>query len=185
MPIFNWLRKHFGKPKKQPIQPEIEVLDTLYEQVVMDEQVRQHTFKPNQTIDLNEVYVYTVERDPHRLLIKPLVFQKVKADDRHFFKMDTHTVDIAPEAYTFNDDNPLEGFISGILRDIRKGTIPATLDKNEAIRTTNEMNAERQYAQKKYNVTAIEDLVFEYKTLKDVVDMLTEETTPDYGVITS
>lgn len=183
--MFKRLKDWLTKPKKQPIPPEIEVLDTIYEQVVMDEQVRQHTFKPNQTIDLNAVYVYTVERDPHRLLIKPLVFQKVKVDDHHFFKMDTRTVNISPEVYTFNDDNQLERFISGVLRDIRKGTIPATLDKNEAIRTTNEMNAERQYAQKKYNVNTIEDLVFEYKTLKDVVDMLTEETTPDYGVITS
>lgn len=186
--MFKRLKERFAKPKPKEQSadtPNIEDVSILYEQVIMDDHTRHQAFTPGQSIDLDRIYVYLIEHDPYRLLLKPIVFQKVKVDSGRFFKMDSRTVDITPEAYTFDEDNPVDGFISNILGDIKKGKMPASLEKNDAIRTVNELNAERQHVQKKYNVKAIDDLVFEYKTLKEVVDMITENSAPDHGIITS
>lgn len=186
--MFKRLKKYFTKTKqnkKRDDTKKAEDIEVLYKQPVMTEDERVDTFKPSLVLNLSRIYVYTVAQDPHRLLLTPVVYKLNKLNGKKTISLDSRTVALVPEAYTFDDENTADTLISNLLGNIQSGTLPATLDKNDAIRTVNELNAERLHNQKKYNVRAMEQQVFNYQTLQDVVDAFTENTGPDYGVVTS
>lgn len=183
---FKRLKERFTKPKERRVtMNEVQIIETLYEQDIMDEHTRQEAFKPYQTLDLDHIYVYTVEQDPHRLLLKPVVLQYMNTNGRQSVSLNSRTVALTSDAYAFDENHTVDIAITSALKDIKNGEMPATLERNEAIRTVNALNAESQYIQKKYNTKSMTDVVFEYKTLKEVFDIITGGNAPDSGVIKS
>lgn len=159
--------------------------ETLFAQSIMSEPERQHAFKPNKTLNLDHIYVYTVMTHPHRLMLSPIAFNLIQTNKQTVIKTNVDTAPLTQGAFMFGDteDNNIDDAVSTAIADIKNGIIPATLDKNEAIRTVNNLNAERHYLQKKYKLGGLDTQLFAYTTLKDVFEAITEKPTPDYGIV--